>query len=59
VFAALAVVWVGGRALASAVLALATSLAIASLMHRRLDGLTGDVYGAAVELAELAVLASA
>jgi cobalamin synthase len=42
-------------ALAMAVAAL-VSLAFASVMSRRLKGITGDVLGGAVELAELAVL---
>ncbi len=39
--------------------ALGVALALAGLLDRRLGGLTGDVYGAAIELAELAVLVSA
>ncbi len=39
--------------------ALGAALALAGLLDRRLDGLTGDVYGAAIELAEVAVLVSA
>jgi len=31
-------------------------MAIGALLARRLDGVTGDVLGAGVELAELAVL---
>ena len=38
--------------------ALGVALALAGLLDRRLGGLTGDVYGAAIELAELAVLVS-
>ena len=39
--------------------ALSVALALAALLDRRLGGLTGDVYGAAIELTELAVLVSA
>lgn len=39
--------------------ALAVAFAIGIWMHRRLGGLTGDVYGAAIELAEVAALAFA
>ncbi len=39
--------------------ALAVALALAGLLDRRLGGLTGDVYGAAIELTELAVLVAA
>jgi adenosylcobinamide-GDP ribazoletransferase len=39
--------------------ALGVALALAGLLDRRLGGLTGDVYGAAIELTELAVLISA
>jgi adenosylcobinamide-GDP ribazoletransferase len=39
--------------------ALAVALVLAGMLDRRLGGLTGDVYGAAIELTELAVLVSA
>ena len=39
--------------------ALGVALGLAGLLDRRLGGLTGDVYGAAIELTELAVLVSA
>ena len=39
--------------------ALGVALALAGLLDRRLDGLTGDVSGAAIELAEVAVLVAA
>ncbi len=39
--------------------ALGVALALAVMLDRRLGGLTGDVYGAAIELTELAVLVSA
>jgi adenosylcobinamide-GDP ribazoletransferase len=48
--------WLGGRALVPALSALLAALAIAAWLHRRLGGLTGDVYGAAIEAAELAFL---
>jgi cobalamin synthase len=38
---------------------LAAAGALAAAVHRRLGGLTGDAYGAAIELAEVAVLAVA
>lgn len=38
---------------------MAAALALAIWMDRRLGGLTGDVYGAAIELAELAFLVAA
>jgi len=46
----------GHRTLAPAAAALSAALAVAFGVRRRLGGLTGDVYGAAVELAELAFL---
>ena len=55
-FAALAaapLLWRGAILWAAAVLAL---LAMASLARARLGGLTGDVYGAIIELAETAAL---
>jgi adenosylcobinamide-GDP ribazoletransferase len=47
------------RAAAGAVAALGVALAFGAWLDRRLGGLTGDVYGAAIELAELAVLVTA
>jgi adenosylcobinamide-GDP ribazoletransferase len=47
---------VGSQALGPTIAALGTSLWLAALMLRRLGGLTGDVYGAAIELSELAFL---
>jgi adenosylcobinamide-GDP ribazoletransferase len=41
---------------AGAAAALGVALGLAARLDRRLGGLTGDVYGAAIELAELAVL---
>ena len=43
-------------ALGATVLATATTLALATLAHRRLGGINGDVIGAAVELALAAAL---
>jgi len=54
--AALAIGWLGPCATAPALVALLTALVIAIWLHRHLGGLTGDVYGAAIELAELAFL---
>ena len=51
------VVWMGRALLMPAALALVAALAFGSWIGRRLDGLTGDVYGAAVELSEVVVLA--
>jgi adenosylcobinamide-GDP ribazoletransferase len=47
------------RSLASATAALAVAGALALAVRRRLGGLTGDVYGAAIELAEVAFLSVA
>jgi adenosylcobinamide-GDP ribazoletransferase len=46
-------------ALAASAAALAAAGALALLVYRRLGGLTGDVYGACIELAELAFLVTA
>jgi len=46
----------GMRAVVPTIAALAAALGLAFWMQRRLGGLTGDVYGAAIELAELAFL---
>lgn len=54
--AAVALGWLGGCAIAPALAALLAALAIATWLHRHLGGLTGDVYGAAIEAAELAFL---
>jgi adenosylcobinamide-GDP ribazoletransferase len=54
--AALGVAWVGGAVVAPALAAIGTALAVALWMTRRLGGLNGDVYGAALELAEVAFL---
>ncbi|HXQ24755.1 MAG TPA: adenosylcobinamide-GDP ribazoletransferase [Candidatus Acidoferrales bacterium] len=54
-----AVFWAGSRLLVPATVALAVALAFAVWMRRRLGGLSGDVYGAAIELAEVAFLVAA
>ncbi|HET6150428.1 MAG TPA: adenosylcobinamide-GDP ribazoletransferase [Polyangia bacterium] len=45
--------WFGVAALRAGALALAAALLLAIAIGRRLGGLTGDVYGAAIEMAEL------
>jgi adenosylcobinamide-GDP ribazoletransferase len=47
------------RSVAPAACALAAAYAVALVARRRLGGLTGDVYGAAIELAELTFLSVA
>jgi len=49
----------GARALTPTAVALAAALGFGVWMRRRLGGLTGDVYGAAIELAEIAFVAVA
>ncbi len=52
--------WCCGRAcLIPMTVAVAAALAFGVWMQRRLGGLTGDVYGAAIELAEVAFLSAA
>jgi adenosylcobinamide-GDP ribazoletransferase len=48
--------WTRPLALVAAVVALACALAFGTSMHARLGGLTGDVHGAAIEIAELVFL---
>jgi adenosylcobinamide-GDP ribazoletransferase len=48
----------GARALVPALCALGSALAWALFMKHKLGGLTGDVYGAAIELAELVFFAA-
>ena len=51
-----AVLALGGAGVAAMVAVLVVGFAVAWFQSRRLGGLTGDVFGAAVELAELAAL---
>ncbi len=57
--AALVLAAIGAHTLAPTIVAFAAALVIASWMRVRLGGLNGDVYGAALELAEVAFLAAA
>ena len=54
--AALAMGWIGTRAIVPGIGGALAALALAVWLYRKLGGLTGDVYGAAIELAELAFL---
>ncbi|HEV3030670.1 MAG TPA: adenosylcobinamide-GDP ribazoletransferase [Polyangia bacterium] len=56
---ALAIGVIGPRFIAPAAGALVAASLLALWLRRRLGGLTGDVYGAAIELAEVATLAIA
>lgn len=49
----------GGAAVVAAVLALAAGLLFARMLARRLGGLTGDAYGATIELVEVLFLSCA
>ena len=49
----------GVRLLVPVLVALGVVLLVAAVMRRRLGGLTGDVYGAAIEIAEAAALVAA
>ena len=49
-------VWTRGRGVGAAAGALAVALLCAQWMQRRLGGMTGDVYGMAIELAEVTCL---
>jgi len=51
-----ATLWVGGGALVAALATLVLLAGFARLAVRRFGGLTGDVYGAAIELGEVAFL---
>jgi len=48
--------WGGWRLVDAALIALSLTLMLGVWMQRRLGGLTGDVYGAAIELAEVVFL---
>ncbi len=54
-----AVLCAGSRFVVPAAIAMAVALAFGAWMQRRLGGLTGDVYGAAIELAEVVFLVAA
>jgi adenosylcobinamide-GDP ribazoletransferase len=58
-FTAGVVAWGGRSAIVPTVAALAIALGLGVWIHRRLGGLTGDVYGAAIELSEVAFLIAA
>lgn len=58
-FIALLLICAGGRGLLPSGVALATALTFAGWMRARLGGMTGDGYGAAIELAEAAFLIAA
>jgi adenosylcobinamide-GDP ribazoletransferase len=58
-FTAVLVFGAGARALAPTAVALAAALGFGFWMRRRLGGLTGDAYGAAIELAEVVFVAAA
>lgn len=55
----LLLMWTRGHGGGAALAALAVTLLFALWMQRRLGGMTGDVYGAAIELAEVAFLVAA
>jgi adenosylcobinamide-GDP ribazoletransferase len=55
----LAVGWNGLSGLALLAVALITAVALALWVQRRVGGLTGDAYGAAIELSELSLLLAA
>ena len=57
--AAAAVAAFAPASLAPTAVALAAAAGLAWTVHRRIGGLTGDAYGAAIELAEVALLAAA
>jgi len=59
ILCALALATLGARTIIPAIAAFGVALAIAAWLYRRLGGLTGDVYGAAIELAEVAFLIAA
>jgi adenosylcobinamide-GDP ribazoletransferase len=59
IFTLALLVCAGARSLTPTAVALAAAFGFGVWMRRRLGGLTGDVYGAAIELAEVAFLAAA
>jgi adenosylcobinamide-GDP ribazoletransferase len=59
VFAAGAIAWAGESAYLPSAAAVAVALAVGSWIAVRLGGLTGDAYGAAIELAEVGFLLAA
>lgn len=56
---ALALAWFGVHVIVPSVAAVAAAASLALVVRRRVGGLTGDVYGAAIELAEVAFLVAA
>jgi adenosylcobinamide-GDP ribazoletransferase len=52
-------IWLGLGAVAPVLVCCGVMLLVGFLLNRRLGGLTGDVYGAAIELGELAFLLAA
>ena len=52
-------IWAGRRFIGPTLVALAVALALGAWLQRRLGGLTGDVYGAAIELAEVGFVMAA
>lgn len=55
-FTTIALLFTDRRVVLATLVALSAALLLAWLLQRRLGGLTGDVYGAAIELAEVAFL---
>jgi adenosylcobinamide-GDP ribazoletransferase len=53
---AVSVVALAGAGAAALAVGVATALGVAVLLARRLGGITGDVMGAGIEVAELAAL---
>jgi adenosylcobinamide-GDP ribazoletransferase len=56
---AAALAWAGGGAVVAAAPAVLSALVLGAWLSRRLGGLTGDVYGAAIEIGEVVFLISA
>ncbi|HKP57664.1 MAG TPA: adenosylcobinamide-GDP ribazoletransferase [Polyangiales bacterium] len=55
---AFALAWIGPSAFVLLAVALSSAFLLAFWVQRRIGGLTGDAYGAAIELAELSLLLS-